>query len=193
MYNAAWPKFYWQLYDYFLMPNGAFYGAKKACEPLHIQYNYQENAIQLVNSFYQDFKGLKVVAKAYDFNSKEIFAKEMVINMKADESKILFKLEIPKEQQGIYFLKLNLTDKAGKEISSNFYWLSDKGDDNADFTSLSRLQAVDVVAKPGGLSKENGKLILVVEFSNPSSSVAFGLNPKLLSVSAKEPILPIFC
>ena len=39
MYNSAWPKFWWQLYDYYLMPNAAFYGAKKACEPLHIQYN----------------------------------------------------------------------------------------------------------------------------------------------------------
>ncbi|HJV77098.1 MAG TPA: glycoside hydrolase family 2 protein [Paludibacter sp.] len=192
MYNAAWPKFYWQLYDYFLNPNGAFYGAKKACEPLHIQYNYREKAVQLVNGFYQDFKGLKVVAKAYDFESKEIFSKEMTTEIKADESKILFKPAIPKEQKGIYFLKLILTDKAGKEVSSNFYWLSDKGDDNADFTGLSRLPAVDVKVKTGAVSKENGKLKLVVEFSNPSSSVAFGLNPKLLTASTKEPILPIF-
>jgi exo-1,4-beta-D-glucosaminidase len=192
MYNAAWPKFYWQLYDYFLMPNGAFYGAKKACEPLHVQYNYKENVVQLVNSFYQDFKRLKVVARAFDFNAKEIFAKEVTTEMKADESKILFKPELPKELNGIYFLKLSLTDKMGKEISSNFYWLSSKGDDDADFTGLAKLPAVDVVAKPGIFSKENGKLKLVVEFTNPSTSLAFGLNPKLLSFSTQEPILPIF-
>jgi len=192
MYNAAWPKFYWQLYDYFLMPNGAFYGTKKACEPLHIQYNYKENAIQLVNSFYQDFKGLKASAKVFDFNAKEIFTKEIAIDIKADESKLLFKPEIPKELSGIYFLKLNLTDKTGKEISSNFYWLSSKGDDNADFKDLAKLPAVEVTAKPGLISKENGKLRLVLEFSNPSSSIAFGLKPKLLSISTKEPILPIF-
>jgi exo-1,4-beta-D-glucosaminidase len=126
MYNSAWPKFYWQLYDYFLMPNGAFYGAKKACEPLHVQYNYKENAVQLVNCFYQDFKGLKASAKVFDFNSKEIFAKEVTIAMKADESKILFNLDLPKELTGIYFLKLILQDGKGKEISSNFYWLSAK-------------------------------------------------------------------
>ena len=192
MYNSAWPKFSWQLYDYFLMPNGAFYGAKKACEPLHIQYNYKEKAVQLVNSFYQEFKGLKVVAKVYDFKAKEIFSKEIATDMKADESKILFKPEFPKELSGIYFLKLSLTNKAGKEVSSNFYWLSAKGDDNADFTALSELPTVDVKVKPGQITKENGKLKLVVEFSNPSSSVAFGLNPKLLSVLSKEPILPIF-
>jgi exo-1,4-beta-D-glucosaminidase len=192
MYNSAWPKFYWQLYDYFFMPNGAFYGAKKACEPLHIQYNYKENAVQLVNCFYKDYKGLKVSVRAFDFNAKEIYAKEVTTGMKADESKILFKLDLPKELTGIYFLKLLLKDEAGKEISSNFYWLSAKGDDNADFTALSKLPPADVTAKLSPLSKENGKLSLIVEFTNPSTLLAFGVNPKLLSYSTKEPILPIF-
>ena len=147
MYNSAWPKFYWQLYDYFFMPNGAFYGAKKACEPLHVQYNYKENAVQLVNCFYKDFKGLKVSARVFDFNAKEIYAKEVTTGMKADESKILFKLDIPKELTSIYFLKLILKDETGKEISSNFYWLSAKGDDNADFTDLDKLPRIDVTAK----------------------------------------------
>jgi exo-1,4-beta-D-glucosaminidase len=192
MFNSAWPKFYWQLYDYFLMPNGAFYGAKKACEPLHIQYNYMENAIQVVNSFYEDFKGLKVTAKVFDFNAKEIFTKEITTDIKADESKILFKPGISTGLTDIYFLKLNLTDRTGKEISSNFYWLSAKGDEIADFTGLAKLPSVEVTAKPGSISNEKGKLKLVIEFSNPSSNIAFGLNPKLLSVSTKEPILPIF-
>jgi exo-1,4-beta-D-glucosaminidase len=192
MFNSAWPKFYWQLYDYFYMPNGAFYGARKACEPLHVQYNYKEDAVQLVNCYYQDFKDLKVTAKAYDFKAKEIFAKEVKTDIKADESKILFKLELPKELTNIYFVKLIMQDKGGKEISSNFYWLSAKGDENADFTDLAKLPPVDVISKLNPLSKENGKLKLVVEFTNPSTSLAFALNPKLLSASTLEPILPIF-
>jgi exo-1,4-beta-D-glucosaminidase len=192
MYNSAWPKFYWQLYDYFLMPNGAFYGAKKACEPLHVQYNYKENAVQLVNCFYKDFTGLKVTARAFDFNAKEIFSKEITTGMKADESKILFKLDLPKELTNIYFLKLILKDEAGKEISSNFYWLSAKGDENADFTDLAKLPKVDVTVKLSPLLKENGKLKLAVEFTNSSTSLAFALNPKLLSASTREPVLPIF-
>jgi len=192
MYNSAWPKFYWQLYDYFFMPNGAFYGAKKACEPLHIQYNYKENAVQLVNCFYQDFKDLKVTAKSYDFQMKEIFSKEVTANMKADESKILFKLELPKELTNIYFVKLILQDKAGQEISSNFYWLSAKGDEKADFTDLAKLPTIDVTSKLSPLLKENGKLKLAVEFTNSSTSLAFALNPKLLSASTREPILPVF-
>ena len=192
MFNSAWPKFYWQLYDYFFMPNGAFYGAKKACEPLHVQYNYKENAVQLVNCFYQDYKELNVSARIFDFNAKEIYSKEVTTGLSADESKILFKLDLPKELTNIYFLKLLMKDETGKEISSNFYWLSNRGDDNADFTELSKLPKVDVTTKLSPLSKEKGKLKLIIEFTNPSTSLAFGLNPKLLSLSTKETILPVF-
>jgi hypothetical protein len=174
------------------MPNGAFYGAKKACEPLHVQYNYKENAVQLVNCFYHDFTGLKVTAKAFDFDAKQIFSKEVMTTMKADESKILFVLDLPKDLTNIYFLKLSLQDITGKEISSNFYWLSAKGDKNADFTDLVKLPSVNVTTKLNPLLKENGKLKLVVEFTNSSTSLAFAMNPKLLSASTHEPILPIF-
>jgi hypothetical protein len=57
---------------------------------------------------------------------------------------------------------------------------------------LAKLSKADVTVKLSPLSKENGKLKLAVEFTNPSSAIAFGLNPKLLTVSTKEPILPIF-
>ncbi len=50
MYNAAWPKLWWQLYDYYLLPTGAFYGARKACEPVHILYDYGTKEIFVVNN-----------------------------------------------------------------------------------------------------------------------------------------------
>jgi hypothetical protein len=146
----------------------------------------------VVNSFYQDYKGLKVSARVFDFNTKEIYAKEIPTDIKADESKILFNLELPEKLTDIYFLKLILQDKAGKEISSNFYWLSAKGGDNADFTSLAKLPPVEVTVKLSPLTKENDKFKLSVELTNSSASLAFALNPKLLSFSTREPILPIF-
>jgi exo-1,4-beta-D-glucosaminidase len=169
MYNSAWPKFYWQLYDYYFMPNGAFYGAKSACEPLHVQYNYKENAVQLVNCLYRDFSRLIVTAKVFDFHAMEIFSKDVTTDLKADESKILFKLDLPRELTDIYFVRLSLRDDAKREISSNFYWLSAKGDENADFTDLAELPLVDVTIKPSPLVRENGQFKLSVEFTNPSA------------------------
>ena len=34
--NNAWPSLIWHLWDYYLQPAGAYFGAKKACEPLHV-------------------------------------------------------------------------------------------------------------------------------------------------------------
>lgn len=41
MLNSAWPSLIWQLYDYYNLPNGAFYGSKKGSKLLHLVYNYQ--------------------------------------------------------------------------------------------------------------------------------------------------------
>jgi exo-1,4-beta-D-glucosaminidase len=40
---------YWQLYDSFLMPNGAFYGAIKAWQPLHLICDYASDEILASN------------------------------------------------------------------------------------------------------------------------------------------------
>src|SRR5206468_9305949 len=53
MLNASWPKMYWQLYDYYLMPGGAFYGTRKANQPLNLAYNYGDGSIYLINDRYE--------------------------------------------------------------------------------------------------------------------------------------------
>src|SRR5512133_1735341 len=86
MYNSAWPKMYWQFYDYYFMPNGGFYGARTACEPLHIQYCYDDKSIKLVNSYYKDFTGLKASVRIFDFNMKELSSNTIDAKVGADES-----------------------------------------------------------------------------------------------------------
>lgn len=49
MFNSAWPKLWWQLFDYYLMPTGAFYGARKACQPLHLIYDYETREVIVSN------------------------------------------------------------------------------------------------------------------------------------------------
>ena len=63
MLNNAWPSTIWHLYDYYLQPAGGYFGTKKACEPLHVQYSYDDNSINVINSLYQKFSGLTVTAK----------------------------------------------------------------------------------------------------------------------------------
>ncbi|MBP1675239.1 MAG: glycoside hydrolase family 2, sugar binding [Bacteroidetes bacterium] len=112
MYNSAWPKMYWQLYDYFFAPNGAFYGTRKACEPVHIQYCYDDRSIRVVNSNYNDFAGLKATAKLYNFNMEEKYSQEVTLDIAADESKKLSFPEWPGNAGSVFFLKLALIKQA---------------------------------------------------------------------------------
>jgi len=192
MYNSAWPSLYWQLYDYFFAPNGAFYGVKRACEPLHIQYFYNDKTVGVVNSLYKDFTGLKAAVKICNFNLQEIYSNEVSLDIKSDESKKLSFPGMPENPDNVYFMKLRLTDASGKEISSNFYWLSSKGDENADFTALNGLVRVDLNFSASPMRKENGKCYLTVEIENPSNSLAFAVNPKIIGQTSKDLILPVF-
>jgi exo-1,4-beta-D-glucosaminidase len=183
---------YWQLYDYFFMPNGAFYGAKTACEPLHIQYCYDDRSIKIVNSFYKNFKGLKATVTVFDFNMKTVSSEKMDVKADADASEKIFTLEVPKDITKVYFLKLELSDAAEKLVSSNFYWLSSKGDENADFTDLSKLPKTEVNVITSALQKKGNKCHLEVTIENPGTGLAFAVNPMILKQKSKEPVLPVF-
>lgn len=192
MYNSAWPSLYWQLYDYFFAPNGSFYGTRKACEALHIQYSYDDSSIRVVNGFYNDFNGLKATAKLYNFTMEEKYSKEVPVDIKADESKKVILQDWPKDLGDVYFLQLRLTDANGKLISSNFYWLSAKGDEKADFTSLSKLPEVTLKYTFSPIQTKNGKCSSTIEIENPSASLAFFVNPKIIKRDSKDLVLPVF-
>jgi exo-1,4-beta-D-glucosaminidase len=192
MYNSAWPKMYWQLYDYFFAPNGSFYGTKKACELLHIQYSYDDKSIRVVNGIYKDFTGLKATAKLYNLNMEIKYSKETAFDIKADESKKVILPEWPNDAGEVFFLKLLLTDNNGKEVSSNFYWLSSKGDENADFTALNTLPEVSLNYSVISVKKENGRYIAEINIENPGPSLAFSVNPKIINSNSKDLVLPVF-
>jgi len=192
MHNSAWPSMFWQLYDYFFAPNGAFYGTRIACENLHIQYSYDDNSIRVVNGNYRDFSGLKATARLYNLNMNEIFSAESIVEIKSDESKKVLSVKSPAGAGDVSFLKLILSDDTGKEISSNFYWLSSRGDENADFTALDKLPEVELNFSVSSVKLENGKYTAMVELENPSASLAFSVNPKIIKGDSKDLVLPVF-
>jgi len=153
MLNAAWPKMWWQLYDWYLMPTGAFYGAKKACQPLQLIYNYGDRSIYLVNdspvgcamhTFPNDDYGRRdrpmekvctahptgftAEIRVYDIQSRIFLAAHLPLETEADASKRVFTLPRLENITTTYLLSLRLLDAAGTPVADNFYWLSTKPD-----------------------------------------------------------------
>jgi exo-1,4-beta-D-glucosaminidase len=206
MMNNAWPSMIWHLYDYYLRPAGGYYGTKKACEPLHIQYSYDDRSVVVVNGLYQEFKGLKATARIYNLDMTEKFSQQTDLDIAPDGTKRLFHLPAPTDLSPVYFVKLTLEDAAGKPVSANFYWLSTQGDtldkpkpssdwyytptkQFADFKALSTLPPVklNILAKSGRSGKES---VTHVTVENPTRSLAFFVHLKVVD-NAGEEILPV--
>src|ERR1700686_3964546 len=128
MLDNAWPSLIWHLYDYYMVPAGGYYGTKKACEPVHVQYSYDTNSVAVINSTYESVKGVKVTAKICNLDASEKGTKEATLDLAADSSTTEFELPKVERLSKTYFLKLQLQDSAGKLVSDNFYWLSTKPD-----------------------------------------------------------------
>ena len=71
MLNNAWPSMIWHLYDYYLEAGAGYFGTKKACEPVHIQYSYDDRSIVVVNSTYERVAGLLASVHVHNVAWKE--------------------------------------------------------------------------------------------------------------------------
>ena len=125
MLNNAWPSMIWHLYDYYLDAGAGYFAAKKACEPLHIQYSYDDRSIVVVNSTYQSAAGLHASVHVHNIDWKELYSSESGVDAGIDSAQRVF--QIPDDLYGgedrIFFIDLALTDTAGHLLSRNFYWV----------------------------------------------------------------------
>jgi hypothetical protein len=128
MQNNAWPGMIWHLYDFYLRPGGSYFGAKKAGEPLHVQFAYDDRSVVVVNSTLREHQGLKATARVLDLASKKLFAKTAPVDVGPDGSVKVFSVPEPPGLTSTYFLFLQLDDAAGHTVSRNVYWLSTKND-----------------------------------------------------------------
>jgi len=205
MLNTAWPGLIWHLYDYYLRPAGGYFGTKKACEPLHVQYSYDDRSVVVVNSGLSPYESLSVGAAVYDINLKKEFSRERSINIAPNSSTRAF--VIPK-LQGVsttYFIRLTLKDSAGKLASTNFYWLSTKPDvldwsktkwyytpvsSYADFTALKDLPKVGLTLH--ATTRVDGPIeVTSVTVRNRSSHLAFFTHLRIDRGDRGPEILPV--
>jgi exo-1,4-beta-D-glucosaminidase len=206
MLNNAWPSTIWHLYDYYLVPGGGYFGTKKACERVHVQYSYDDHSIVVVNGSGRLLKGMKVDVKAYNLDGSAIFSQSAALDAPADSStRVLVLPELPGATT-TYFLKLSLRGRDGKEIGENFYWLSTKADvvdlGNksswyytpqtvfADFTALNGLAParLRISASP---HRRGAEASVSVTAENTGSSVAFMVHLRLADKEGGTDISPV--
>jgi exo-1,4-beta-D-glucosaminidase len=207
MYNASWPKLWWQFYDYYLMPTGAFYGARKANEPLHISYNYGHNAVNVMNNTSKTTAKLSAEISVYDFNIKSILKKTIpVAGLASQETKEIFSLPAGMNVSKTWFLDLRLFDPQHKMISNNFYVLSTQQDSldekkstwyitpQSQYADLSLLEQIPKVKLQitETTEKKDGETMINVRLKNPTSHLAFMVYLDLKKEQSNKSVVPVF-
>jgi exo-1,4-beta-D-glucosaminidase len=160
MLNSAWPDLFWQLYDWYLVPNGAFYATRNSGRPLHVAYDYGTRHVVAVNDTAAPLAGAKVRLRIFDAGSRPLADETRALDLAADsrgDAGLLPRLAAP--EPGLLFLDLRLLDAGGAERASSFYWLPAKADELdweksewfytpvrrfADLTALRRLPAASL-------------------------------------------------
>jgi len=205
MLNNAWPSMIWHLYDFYLRPGGTYFGAKKAMEPLHPVYGYDDHSVWLVSSQYEDADKLKLTVRVLNLDMTEKFSREVNVEAAADSTNKILELPDIADLSATYFLVLRLVDAGGKTVGSNFYWLSSKPEtldwsksnwwttptaSYADYTALSQLPKVKL--NVSSTTEQKGRdAVTHVTVENPNRTLAFFVRLKVSKGPGGEEILPV--
>ncbi|MCP4645614.1 MAG: hypothetical protein GY851_34535 [bacterium] len=191
-YDVAWPAFMtWGYVDWYLNATGAYYGAKKACESVHVQYAYDDESVHVVSNVNESLEGLKVSAALYNLDASEQWAASAVVDALPGHAVARGVIAVPRPAglSKSHFLRLTLDDADGSRLSDNFYWLStvpdERGDMNedwrafwvkpksiADHTDLNSLPPAKV-AVSSAIRADGDEQVAGVTVRNPSDAIAF--------------------
>src|SRR5262245_4812121 len=204
MLNNAWPSMIWHLYDYYMRPGGGYFGTKAACEPLHVQYSYDDRSIVVVNDTQQPASGVTVTANVLDFKLGQRFTRTTTIDVPADSVARAFTIPDIADLTTTYFLQLTASGAGAGHQSRNFYWLSTKPDvlgdksewyftptvSHADLTALASLPPTEITMNTTldlASREPNGTVTL----ENTGKALAFQVRLKAVDASGNE-ILPVY-
>jgi exo-1,4-beta-D-glucosaminidase len=189
MLNNAWPSMIWHLYDYNLDAGAGYFAAKKACEPLHIQYSYDDRSIVVVNSTYEPADGLHAVVNVHDVKWNQLYSAQATVDSSADSAQRVFTIPdaLYEGSARIFLIDLTLSDASGRAVSRNFYWVPgtlttfdwgrteythSPAERHEDLTAMASLPQAQVSAQAEIADTAKGREIRV-HLSNSAAALAF--------------------
>jgi len=207
MLNNAWPSMIWHLYDYYLDAGAGYSATKKACEPVHIQYSYDDHSIVVVNSTYGAVAGLKASIEVHSLDWKPLYSSDAQIDVAPDSSQAIAALpaSLYADAGKVLFVDLTLSDADGRAVSRNFYWVpttptafnwakttyvTTPASHYEDLTALAALPKVKLAAKASIETTSHGREVLL-RLTNASATLAFQVHGAVRTPSGGL-IAPVF-
>jgi exo-1,4-beta-D-glucosaminidase len=213
MLNSHWPSFYGNLIDYYLKPDGAYYGAKKGLRPLSVVFDYyatgdsSQARIIAFNQSPVDVHGLRVRVRIYDLDGR-VRDDRSTNGIAVSFNGATQVMTLPRypESSAVFFVRCQLFDDAGKLVVDNTYWQSQKDDDLgarghdmvmtlrqdkwADMTALNTMPPASVEMS-ATQTKVGNESHVTISLHNPSEHIAFFERATISAKRDGNEILPI--
>ena len=185
--NSCWPDVCWQFYDWSLTPTAAYYFAKKALEPVHIQMNADTRMISIINTTPTALSGLKAKVSVWGNDMKEHWSMERTLDAPAQTFTELEAIPYLKDITAVALVRMSLEDASGAVVSENFYWYYTQ---HQNYYWLTTLPKVDLHPKVKVLRKEGDGYRLELTLKNDSQTLSF-FN-EIVLLSGGTPAGPVF-
>ncbi len=190
MTHPSWPSNSWQLYSSDYDTSAAYYGAKKAAQPLHIQLNLPGNELVVVNTSQADARSLRAEVTVTDLVGQTLFTSRETIDASANQTTVRAAVPLVKlfETTPMLLVSLKLFDAAGAGVSDNLYW---RGRDAAAYRALGTMPAVPLGVSIATAAAQDGEQVRIVTLTNTAAVPV--LNVRLTLLGDKDTrILPAF-
>ena len=191
MTQPAWPSMEWQIFSHDYDTHAAYYGAKLANEPIHIQLNLPEYNVAVINNTTARLSNLTATVQLFDLSSKPLgSSSDETVNVPPNSTVVpsnpgILNLLLV---EPVVFVKLTLTDQNHKLLSQNFYWLAAH---DYDYRKLNDLPAVTLQASATSKT-EGAEKHITVTLTNPSQTTALTTKLTLLDGPNGPRILPAY-
>lgn len=153
MSHSCWPSQVWQCYDYWMEPTAAFFACRKACEPLHIQWNALTRDVEVVNITAEAHKNMKARRDILDVRGRVVSSAEASLCCDADTTLALASLHVDSLAGGqptdVRFIRLALDDAEGRRVSDNFYVIGNEEGNLMQLRSLPKVSLKTDVVRDG--------------------------------------------
>jgi exo-1,4-beta-D-glucosaminidase len=213
MLDNQWPSFFGNLFDAYLKPGGAYYGAKKGLRPLSAVFDsyatgdHSSAKITVVNQTPTASGDLRVRVRIYDLDGKlRLDRSAGGINVASGGAAQALLLPRLRDTTPVYFVRSELFDSAGRLLTENVYWQSTRDDDLgspandkafdleqeqwADMTALNSMQPVHLTLTASGKAT-GSETAITIQLHNPTQSIAFFERAEVTESRDGDEILPI--
>jgi len=190
MSHPAWPSNAWQLYSWDYDMSAAYFGAKEANRPLHVQLNLPDDRLVVLNTTREDREGLTVETKVVGLDDKLLFSRTDRVDALANRATDLPVVPLAPilDDKGMALVEITLMGADGSLFDRNFYW---RGKDEAAYRALDALAQTPLVLSAAAPVRDGDDMRVRVTLANRSAVPALAAKLTLVDRHGAR-ILPAF-